>query len=597
MKKIYSFVAILLLIGTLSSCRSDLLDTYPYDSVASGNMWTTDGLTDQGVTGVYQTLKLEQGGNGYDLYQYDLLGGGSTCRVNEAKSPLVLGTATAGSGVFATVWKIFYEGIHRANDAITNIPLKSPSSEEKKARYVAECKFLRAYFYYRLNQLYKGVPVYLEPVDAEEANRGRETEEAVWEMIISDLTDCINEPNLPNKYNAGDGNYGHVTKGAAYTLRGKVYMYMKQWDKAIADFEAVGKCGYSLFQGSYKELFKERNEQCDEMIFSIQNAAVDGYGSHTQFYCGTRSSYGSCWEHYVVSTALVDEYENIDGTKFDWDDIVPGYDSLSDNAREAVFIRDDATPEELEAAKNRGADLSLYLGEGNESRIRKAYENRDPRLLETVITPYSTYLGSYEERDVPVVKRWPYRGPSTETGDLQETQTTFFFYNHRKFVYEGASETLSRTYGPTDEPIFRYADVVLNLAEAMAEKGESLNTIVELINSVRTRAKDSQGRSLKSLQTTDPSSATFVGDYQNVIERIRYERRMEFVNEGVNYFDELRWGTWKESKFGPAAGCKQIWGTNTIDYVYGGNHYTTWPVPLTEVQKNSNLAPTEGWIY
>lgn len=594
MKKI--FLSLLTIMGLFSACQSDLLDTNPYGSVASGNMWTTDGLTDQGVNGVYNTLRLSSGLEGYNMYQYEMLGSGLCWAGDDQKSAIMKGTATAGSGVFSTVWKNFYEGIHRANDAIMNIPLKSPSSEEKKSRYVAECQFLRAYFYYRLNQLYKGVPIYLEPVDAEEANRPRETEEEVWNQIISDLTACINEPQLPAKYNTGDGDYGHVTKGAAYTLRGKVYMYLKQWDAAIADFKKVEECGFALFQGGYKELFKEKNEQCNEMIFSIQNTAVDGYGSNTQFLCGTRSSYGSCWNHYVVSPTLVDEYENIDGSKFNWDKIVPGYNQMSVEVRETLFLRDDATTEELAAAKNRGADLSLYIGPGNEARIKKAYEGRDPRLAVNVITPYSTYLGSYSNIDVLVTMRWPYRGPSITSGDLQQAQSSNLFYNHRKFVYEGSSETPNRGYGPIDEPIFRYADVVLNLAEAMVEQKESLTMIIDLVNSVRLRAKDEQGKSLAALQTFNPALPTYVGDYPDMMERIRHERRLEFVNEGVTYFDELRWDTWK-NKFEKDAGCKLIWGKNLYDFVYGGDHYNTWPIPLSEVQKNSNLTPTKGWIY
>jgi starch-binding outer membrane protein, SusD/RagB family len=120
-----------------------------------------------------------------------------------------------------TLWGQCRWGVHRANDAIANINSKSPSAADKKARLIAECKFLRAYFYFRLNQLFKGVPVYLEPVAVTELTNGRETEDKVWEVVVKDLTDAINEANLPTKYAAKATNYGHVTKGAVYALRGK----------------------------------------------------------------------------------------------------------------------------------------------------------------------------------------------------------------------------------------------------------------------------------------------------------------------------------------------------------------------------------------
>ena len=49
----------------------------------------------------------------------------------------------------------------------------------------------------------------------ENGNKARSSEADVWAAILQDLTDCVNEPNLPGKYNSGDSNYGRVTKGAA----------------------------------------------------------------------------------------------------------------------------------------------------------------------------------------------------------------------------------------------------------------------------------------------------------------------------------------------------------------------------------------------
>jgi hypothetical protein len=258
-------------------------------------MWTTDNLTDLGVTGVYQALRLgiqTGGASDRELYQMDALGFTSMGR---GGNDLMTGTATSSGGRFSNTWKELYEGVHRANDAIENIALLSPSAPEKKARYIAECKFLRAYFYLRLNQLFKGVPVYLKRPPITELTNSRESEAKVWEVIINDLNDAINEPNLPQKYSKGASQYGHVTKGAAYALRGKAYLYQKKWAEAAADFSKVKEAGYTLFTGGYKALFKEANEQADEMIFSMQNIAVDGYGSTTQWYLGSRSSLGSAW--------------------------------------------------------------------------------------------------------------------------------------------------------------------------------------------------------------------------------------------------------------------------------------------------------------
>ena len=95
--------------------------------------------------------------------------------------------------------------------------------DSEKARLKAECKFLRAWAYYHLNVLWRGVPIYMENVESSEATKARSSEAEVWEQVLSDLTDCINEPNLLGKYAQGNSSYGRITKGAAYAFRGYTY--------------------------------------------------------------------------------------------------------------------------------------------------------------------------------------------------------------------------------------------------------------------------------------------------------------------------------------------------------------------------------------
>jgi hypothetical protein len=571
----------------LSGCKKDLLETSPYDSLASESMWTSDNLTDLGVNGVYAAMRLginASAASGLELYQYERFG--ITGQARDADG-MMQGTITPSSSLFSSNWQNFYEGIQRANIAIKNIKEKSPSVETKKLRLIAEVKFLRAYFYMRLNQLWKGVPVYLEPYTIEEATKGRETESAVWDVVIKDLTDCINEVNLPSKYVKGNANSGRVTKGAAYALRGKAYMYTKQWALAAADFANVKNAGFSLFS-NYTLLFKEANEQSDEMIFSLQNIGVANYGSTTQFLCGTRSSFGSCWNNYLVSPKLADLYENSDGTTFDWNKILPNYSSMSPNARQVFFLRDNLTAAEISAATSRGADMTQYLPTGNEARIKKAYENRDPRLAFNIITPYNTYNGVIGTVNSTSTSRFPFRSVNLPTGDLQTDTGTFFYYLFRKFVYEGNAELLNRSFGPIDFPIIRYADVLLMWAEAVNEIGFGMETLA-LVNQVRARV------TMPALQSTDASKGTYVATQAEMRDRIRKERRIEFVNEGINFFDEMRWKTWKETVFTAGSGAQQVWGQNAWSYTWKDDYFYNWAIPLVEIQRNPNLVQNAGW--
>ncbi|MDF2190369.1 RagB/SusD family nutrient uptake outer membrane protein [Paraflavitalea sp. CAU 1676] len=586
MKKFIWVNAVLAL--SLASCKKDLLDKVPYDQLASENMWTTDNLTEVGVNGIYNALRLgyqSGGASGLEIYQYDRFSFSGQTRDAEG---MMQGTITPGNGLFSGNWRNFYEGVIRANDAIANIPAKSPSSAARKARFIAESKFLRAYYYFRLNQVWKGVPIYLEPTPYDAFTKARSTEAEVWNVVLKDLTDAINEPELPSRYTSGSDN-GRATRGAAFALRGKVYMYMKDWNKAAVDFDSVKKQGYTLF-GNYTQLFKEANERAPEMIFSLQNIAVANLGSTTQFYCGGRSSFGFNWNTYLVSPNLVDLYEKADGSKFNWDDVLPGYSAMKPEARQVFFLRDNLSAAEKTAAAGRGADMSQYLPVGNEARIKAAYENRDPRLAANVITPYSTFNGVLGGTAInqTVISRFPYRSENSPTLDYRTDTQAFFYYLYRKFVGENNNELLDRSFGPIDQPLIRYADVLLMWAEALNEQGDVPGAIAK-VNEVRARVN------MPALQQADNTKGTFVAGQTEMTERIRNERRVEFPNEGINYFDELRWKSWKSSTFKTGSGVQQVWGQSTVPYTWGGDYLYTWAIPAAEIERNPALKQNDGW--
>nr|WP_233552170.1 RagB/SusD family nutrient uptake outer membrane protein [Parabacteroides sp. AF48-14] len=226
MKLVKNILLLCASVSVLTGCRGDLMDLSPYDSIASGNMWTTENLADMGVVGIYSMLQYSN--VAADLYKFDCYGVSADCR--DRDYALTIGSVTTGDGQFSGYWRTNYEGVSRTNDAIKNLP-NAPLSEAKLARLMAEAKFMRGFFYYRLNSMFKGVPLYLEPAELDELVKGRDTEEAVWNQVITDLTDAINTSELPDKYAKGDASYGRATKGAAYALRGKAYMWMNEWQR------------------------------------------------------------------------------------------------------------------------------------------------------------------------------------------------------------------------------------------------------------------------------------------------------------------------------------------------------------------------------
>lgn len=555
----------------MSSCDKNLLDTVPTTQVLTNNMWLTDNLTDQGVNGVYQNLR-----NGTMLYEFDSY----VTLQGRDNSTLMNGTATASSGVFSSTWQILFEGVHRANDAIYGITNISPTEPVKKSRLLAEVKFLRAFHYYRLNQLFRGVPIYTEPIEWNKVDKPRSTEAEVWTMILNDLKECIDEPNLPDRYQSSNAGYGRISKSAAYALRGKVYMYTKEWQKAIDDFQKVKELGHTLF-GNYENLFKGENEKSPEVIFSIQNMALPGYGSHYQFRFGSRSAFGSNWNTYLVHPDAVDRYQKKDGTKFNWDNYIPGFNAMDPAKREVFFLRNNLSATDIAAMEKRGLNMNLYLPNGNEQRISTAFAERDPRLTSNIILPYSTFLGTSGSADQLFTMRWPFKAEFGGIFDLRTDILNSFYYLPRKFVYTGANPGIpNRESGAYDYIVIRYADILLLWAEALNELSRPGDAVIKA-NEVRARA---------GVKTYD--LAMSIEDLRN---EIREERRRELLCEGVIFFDELRWKTWKETSFYTGNGVKEVWGRVNSPYGWAGDQLYTWPIPQVERERNSSLTQNPGW--
>jgi hypothetical protein len=627
MKKICNFILTIALLGGAAAC-TDILDTAPYNQLSSGTMWTSEELADQGVIGVYSSLQRPLQGSGIigesvdmGYYGFDVLGmsGQGSYAVNN----LFTATVDPSNTRFSFTWKWCYDGVHRANDAIANIP-DVPMSDEKKGRLIAECKILRAFFYSRLNELFGGnglgVPLYTEPVSPSECTRIQTPEADVWKQVIADLTDAIGEPNLPDSQIQGEGR---ASKGAAYALRGRTYLITKDYSSAVADFAKVGECGYGLFAPTgtpedYKQLFKLANERCEEMILSVQYIEDPaGYGSRIQKYCGpfqagSKDSRG-CWTDLQVTPAMVDLYEvKVDANTvkpFSWTETFPEWGNLSVNDRKVFFIRDSlfqgtrissdintAINSQLNSLSSQAAK-DLYQPEGNEARIRSAYVDRDPRLEYNVITPYAQFKGVNSNSTAvgDYTLRWPVSGkhyvdqPAAESNlrpgmltSLVANAQAKLLYLHRKFIGEGLDYE-RRQDNPVDEIIIRYADVALMWAEALVE----LN-----------RLSDAQAK-VKEVRDRVGMPTPAFADQQVARNYVRDERRREFVNEGVNFFDEMRWRTLKETKYSQGSAL-QVWGERSSGgtlYEWPGDHYYVWPVPKAEVELNPEMKPTPGWTY
>lgn len=599
---------------------ADMLDTAPDNQVASGNMWTTEALADKGMVGLYSALynknmsdahfdKIKSGINRAGIealgFATDYYGGGHQV--------LLLSDAAKKASDFqlSYEWKFGYTIIHACNDAIANLH-KAGLSEEKFNSYQAEAHFLRAWAYYRLNTLYWGVPIYLEPISNEECTKGQSSAAEVWNVVLDDLKYCIDCPDFPDKRS------GRPSKGAAYALRGMTYMWLAAaaegtllnvpptgedatgyYNNAIDDFDKVKSCGYDFFSGSYGDIFKFENETSPEMIFTIQFSGTAGYSDNFQYYTGNWDCYTG-WSVLKPSTEFIDSFENADGTDFVWSQVegLEDWDALQPNQREVFFLRnglenDDRFVEVLPEIKARiGEDTfeKYYLNEGNEERIRRAYADRDPRLKQIAIVPYeptTCYVAGAVSPDRNVLNkelRWPFFRSNEDGGDIRRNNDFSGFCLYLKYCEHEQGRIQSRSFCHADWPLIRYTDVALQKAEALVKVNRTSEALA-IVNDVRTRAG-----------FTVPFSSS---DPDELMEQIRYERRVEMCLEGIDFFDEIRWGTYKETKFNgqDQHGGTSWWGSFDELVWYYDSCMWPWSAPLAEIQKNSNLTRRDGWAY
>lgn len=583
MKKIYLLTIAIVM---LTACE-DFLGRRPHDKVSSETAFESAILAENVVNGVYSNLiydyvTVDAARVNWDAYSSVMDPTNSLCT---SKYNYLTGKILTNNSIFQTYWKRYYEGINRANDVINNINRVPDMTDEHKAKRIAECKFIRAYHYYRLNCLWRGVPIYLENLAPSEYTRPRSSEEEVWQLIIDDCTAAIECESLPGKIDKGSSDYGRITKGAAYTLRGKAYMWLKEYALAEADFKEVGNLGYALYTGGYENLFKEANERCDEMIFSAQMVAKSGNGNCFSYIYGSYCTTGFGNSELLLNTNFVNSYEEKNGKPFDWNNYIPGYNEMSPKERSVYFLRNNMSDTEVSQMATYGAKMSEYDATSNEARIKAAYANRDPRLAATAITPYAEYKGGASGAEVVYVMRYPYRNWEAPQLDLRGSQTNQMLYMIRKFVTVGREST-NIQYNPVDAPIFRYADVLLSLAEAINEQGRT-SEAMQYVNQVRSRA---------GVQLLGTNEYTQVVNKEQMAERIRKEKKWELACEEQLYYEELRWETWKADKFSENNGLQHVWGDPVYTYSWGGEEYWKWPIPSSEREMNNNLKQNDGWL-
>lgn len=286
----------------LPGCSKDFLDVEPPSQLTGASYFRNEEDAAAIVTAAYKPLTATS-----DLAKISEAPLKDIVIFNTQGLNLDSWSFDANDAIIDRVWQNDYEGVFRANLIIQEVG-KIKMDETARDRMVGEGRFLRAYYYWQLTTLFGEVPLITEadPSDPKKAAVGKSSVDDIYNLIIDDLKQAIDV--LPVSYDSK--NAGHVTKGAAEALLGKVYLYAKNYPLAEeALHNVITSNTYQLIPDFSQLLITDNNA---ESLFEIQFADIAGQGSDRVVNDYPQGQGG--YANLLPSQALVDAFEDYSGS-------------------------------------------------------------------------------------------------------------------------------------------------------------------------------------------------------------------------------------------------------------------------------------------
>ncbi|MGV3587435.1 MAG: RagB/SusD family nutrient uptake outer membrane protein [Adhaeribacter sp.] len=518
-----------------AGCSDDFVNTSPLTEVSGDLVWTDAPLAEAFVTGIYGAL----GQGGFDEQMLASLTDEAVfthpdrgiTTITEARS----NPADQGWVNYTLNWTNMYSRIRAANLALENLAAPKFDNPALAERIKGEAHFMRAYLYHQLVRYYGGVPIIERSYKLGESDyfEPRNTFEECVNFIIKD---CDEAAKLLDGKSIAQGR---ASKAAALALKSRILLYaardlydnptaksksqviasyakpeligyvsgnrMERWQKAQAAAKAVldlPNLGYKLdltapvsaAEGTANRIATSlyRNGGEREMIFGryfIQSKNEDG-GRHGR--ANGPNGYRN-WAGNTPLQNLIDDYEMMDGTRFDW------------------------SKPEHKAAPYQNRDPRFYgdiLYDGAPWKPRLTGINDPANQIQT---------GQYEIVNASGAKV-NYFGLDSRQSTIEDWNGTRTGYYVRRFVDPSPSIVEQTMWQHVPWGFFRYTEAVLNYVEASIELGQDA-VAREWLNKVRFRA--------------GLPAVTESGDALR--QRYRNERRIEMAYEEQRYHDARGW--------------------------------------------------------
>lgn len=522
MKKIY--IAILALAGslTLTSCN-DFLDYKPTAVVDEDKAFSDP---ESMVNSAYAMLGDCWYQFPFNLWPYgdvtsdDCLKGGSGVNDTDYHPFEVWTNLTSTIGPLDELWYRLYAAVSRCNRALVSLEKNGNDKlgEATTRERIAEVKFLRAHFYYKLITVFRKIPWIDEEVfktnAQEQTHNDAFTYEQLFDKIIADFKLAYDV--LPETQKEG----GRINKIAAASYLAKCYLQLAWGDgyekttgishikadymQKVVDYtDVVSKSRYGYLE-DYGDIFLPEYKNSKESIFSIQcsdykdDNTTFGRGNWSNTLNGCWGIWSCGWDFHKPSQNLVDAFKTRDG--------LPEFDDF------------DKTP------------AHPVNGQPNTQKW-------DPRLFHTVGMP--TFPYKYEKE-------------YTLTKDNSRNPSAYGYYTSLKEVPQRSKgETYNNPWQAfaMNEYMFRYTDVMLMRAEALIETGR-LADAKAIINAIRQRAANSVNKHIAYAADQCEIALypdSYFQDKATARKCLRWERRLELAMEHERFFDLRRWGIASET--------------------------------------------------
>lgn len=477
----------------LAACNKDRLDVEPVNEFLSSNYYQTESQVGAALIAVYDPLGW---GMAYGQWVSQVMFGDiRSDNANAGGDPSNNDqpgwqeyddfTNTNTNVVTHPIYRRGYVGISRANALIDLTEIESSTVSQ----YKAQAQFLRAYYHFDLFRHFGPIPLITKSLTPDDVSLERSTLSEIMQQIVTDCEEAM--PHLP--LIPPSGEEGRVTQGAAYALMGKAYLYWADlknddpllFQSAAEAFQNVVDLGVYNLEDDMEDLFKFENRNTAESVFEIQRSplyqsdwgwfeGVDGNGMIQL--CGIR---GLCAEHPTFEAG----WGFMSVTPSLWNHF------LDDD----TYRRDVAIVSEDELAQDL-ADAGLSC---------------DPIIDLTQINPLD-HTGYWQEK-YPNLKAFAGTNVNGGNEHLTKSQNTH---------------------------VFRYADILLMLAESLHRGSGDDGLAMAYIDQVRERAAGPGDNS----STYRTASMVMADEGWSLLDLIWYERRAEFACEGDRWFDLVRSG-------------------------------------------------------